>query len=260
MRKIKSPFLSIAETKGDRLTNVEMKLFKKTVGTDQHPGPFPFNPCLADPSAKPLIDVLQVIKEFLVTHPHDIFILNVEDYVFDLAILSDLFIKAKLSKLMYIHKAGAPWPTLGEMIKKNKRLFVVIQNWGEALQWGNYPWDSYPALHNKDGQIQDTKYEFHSVKDLLSYAQDTKPHPNILLLMQHFVTKKIGGEREAATKVNTYEAIMKRARAIMQETGRKPNIIDLDFVGVPSIEEQLRAIRHLNGLAEFANKPISGNS
>jgi len=256
MRKIKFPLLYLSESAGDELTDAELKLFNAAYGTDAKPGPIPFTPCLLDPSRQPFIEVLKDIKQFLISHPHDIFLLTVEDYIQNLDIIANLFKQAGLDTLAYTHTIGKSWPTLGKLIKKNKRLVVFVQYWKKAEAWGNYPWKKYPWLHKKDDSLVETRFKFSSAKELLNHQQEVYMRPDQLLLMQHFITKKVGGNRKQAEKVNTYQALINRARSMIKQAGRIPNIINIDFVGIPSINDQRKALRHINGVGEFKGKPL----
>ena len=70
--------------------------------------------------------VLGWVKSFLDTHPDEVVILFVEDYVSPEQ-TADAFEQSGILRYAYEHRAGQPFPTLRRMIEEDKRLFVMAE-------------------------------------------------------------------------------------------------------------------------------------
>lgn len=260
-RSLKSPLLfmrNLPYKAGQAISGSAKKILIDAFGTDINPGPIPYNPCIGDPSAQPFVTVLNDIKEFLTTNKNEVVILFIEDKIGNIDVLVNAFKKADLLPLVYAHTKGSPWPTLGQLVKNNKRLIVLKT----SHSWGDYGWDNYPWIHRSSDYIAKAPGGgFKSAEALLASQKTTMSHydktrPDKFIRMPHSVTPFTGGDIKQARKLNTYQALTKRIKQFMSEEQKQPNIITLDFIGVPSIQEQTRAFEHANGVGEFAGKPL----
>jgi hypothetical protein len=89
---------------------------------------------LCELGADPLGRELKVIATFLHAHPDQVLIAIVEDYV-PPATIEQAFSAAGLTNDVATLKAGAPLPTLGELIKSGRRLLVFAEVKGGSPAW-----------------------------------------------------------------------------------------------------------------------------
>jgi hypothetical protein len=89
---------------------------------------------LCELGAEPLDQELGVIRDFLERHPDQVLILLVEDYVPPSAIAA-AFEQASLTRYAASLRRDAPVPTLGELVRRGKRLVVLAENRGGTPSW-----------------------------------------------------------------------------------------------------------------------------
>jgi hypothetical protein len=176
--------------------------------------------------ATPLEDVLEDIHEFLVTHPADVLVVINQDYVTPsdfVAAIGD----AGLTEYAFEPPSRPPWPTLGEMIKQDKRLVVLAENRAGAASW-------YQPVYER--LTQETAFTFTSAARLTApetLAATCRPNrgpPGApLFLVNHWVnTDPLPLPSNAAT-VNAYDPLLRRARACQRSRGQRLNLLAVDF-------------------------------
>ncbi len=111
--------------------------------------------------AVPLVRELERIREFLETHPDEVLVLFIEDYVTPKDIEQG-FADAGLVEYAYVQRQGAPLPTLREMIASGKRILVMAENKGGGTE---IPW----YIQGFD-YTQETPFTFKSVDALEAKA------------------------------------------------------------------------------------------
>jgi hypothetical protein len=89
---------------------------------------------LCELGAEPLERELEVIRAFLESHPHEVLIVIVEDYV-PPAIIERAFEQAGLTRYAVTLDRHAPLPTLGVLIAHDTRLVVFAEEKGGTPAW-----------------------------------------------------------------------------------------------------------------------------
>jgi hypothetical protein len=182
---------------------------------------------------KPLADGLAEIRSFLDANRNEVLIVIVEDYVS----LSDMETAMRDSGLLkyaysYDQRSLPPWPTLRELIESDKRLVMFVENGKDGTaDWAPVAWKF----------IQDTPFRYASV-DLFDCRPNRGVAQDPLLLVNHWVFSIIPSQKDAAL-ANRYDVLKRRAELCVQQRGKVPNIIAVDFAETGDL---LRVVRELN--------------
>lgn len=165
----------------------------------------------------PHAEVLADIAAFLEAKPREVLTIIYQDDVAPAEIEAD-FVAAGLDGRVYTHAGGA-FPTLGEMVEKDTRLVVTLENGGPPPGWTHHVWDL----------AWDTPYTFHA-QDEFSCVLNRGAAKNPLFLINHWISNQLDLPSETDAKlVNVFDVLHGRALACMQETGDLPNFIAVDF-------------------------------
>jgi hypothetical protein len=89
---------------------------------------------LCELGAEPLDQELAVIRHFLDSHPREVLIVIVEDYV-PPSTIAEAFKKAGLEQSVATLDRGKPLPTLGTLIDSGRRLVVFAEDKGGTPDW-----------------------------------------------------------------------------------------------------------------------------
>jgi len=168
--------------------------------------------------SQPHIEVVEILYDFLVANPGEIITIIYQDDVPPAAIEAD-FVTTGLIDYVYTHTAGDPWPTLSEMVEADTRLVITAESKGPPPAWFHHAWDL----------IWDTPYS-HMSPDDFSCELGRGSLSNDLFLINHWVNNLLDlpSEPDAAI-VNAYDVLHDRATQCLEETGRLPNFIGVDF-------------------------------
>jgi hypothetical protein len=183
---------------------------------------------LCELGAEPLVPELKVIERFLKTHPNEVLVAVVEDYVPPNAIES-AFNEAGLLPYVAQLKHDVPLPTLGDLIQSGKRLVVF----GE-VKAGKPPW-FMPAF----SFIQDTPYDV-SRRQQLDCSLNRGSADNPLLMLNHWIARfpprvsdqvRIGGR-----------FLKERIERCTKDKGIRGAIVPVDFYERTGVETVARAL------------------
>jgi len=172
-------------------------------------------------SQQPLVEGLGEITTFLEANPNEVASIILESYITH-AQTAEAFQDSGLIDFVYAHEAGEPWPTLGELIAADTRL-VVFQ--GEA-QEAEFPWLMY-----FDDHAWETPFSFETPDDFTCDPNRGNPD-NPLFLLNHFLTRDLGGTPEFAEMVNYNPLFIERARQCEEEGDALPNFVAVDFYDI----------------------------
>lgn len=183
---------------------------------------------------QPHIEVVEILRNFLAENPGEILTIIYQDDVEPSAIEAD-FLQAGLAEYVYTHPDGEPWPTLGEMVAANTRLLVTAENGSPPPGWYHHAWDL----------IWDTPYS-HMSPDDFSCELNRGKLDNDLFLINHWVNNLLDLPSEPdAQVVNQFDVLYGRAMDCLDQTGRLPNFIGIDFFQQGDLVEVVDA---LNGV------------
>ena len=185
-----------------------------------------------------LDDALRDVNNFLESHPKEVVIIFFGDYVSPKD-TADSFTRTGLIDRVYTREAGAPWPTLQEMIDLDRRVLVLSEHVGNAPkpEWYIDGWTV----------VQDTPYAFKSIADLqagTSCATNRGTDGAPMFLVNNWVPSQTPSPTVAAT-VNAYYALLGRVRRCQELRGLFPNIIAVDFAEKGDL---MRVVDTINGV------------
>lgn len=180
---------------------------------------------------RPLDDALCELRQFLEQNPGEIVTLLYEDHVVPAMVLGAAE-RAGLMPYVYAHRAGEMWPTLGEMVASGRRVVMFAEEHGEVS-------GSYLDLYAHAGE---TRYSFRTPGEMDCMPnRGSVSHP--LFILNHFLTRQ-GGSAALSRQVNFNPLLEMRALRCMQETGRLPNFLAVDFYDIGDV---FALARGLNG-------------
>jgi hypothetical protein len=185
--------------------------------------------------AVPFDSALARFREFLVSHPHEVVLLILEDYVApqDIAAAVD---RAGLVPYTYAGPPHGPFPTLREMIERDQRLVIMGENETDDIAW------YLPAY----AVMQETPYTFHAPGDF-SCRRNRGERESPIFLMNHWIESTPAPRPSNAEIVNAEPFLVARARECRRARGKLPNIIAVDFAATGDV---VRAAAVLNGVAQ----------
>jgi len=182
--------------------------------------------------AQPLGEGLDEIRDFLARNPSEVVTLIIQD-----AISPDetaaAFEAAGLDRYVFPQRLGAPWPTLGEMIERGRRLVVFAEEEGPPPDW----------YANAFEAMQETPFLFLSPDAFSCVENRGDPHAP-LFLMNHWV-QRIAPDRADSVRVNRLDVLVDRARKCERERGLRPNYLAVNFYDIGDV---VAAADVLNGV------------
>ncbi|MDA0174693.1 hypothetical protein OJ998_36680, partial [Solirubrobacter taibaiensis] len=167
------------------------------------------------------LDALRDVHEFLVQHPEEVLILSIEDDT-DPADTAKLIRDSGLIREVYHGPVKPPWPTLKQMIERNERVLVLIEN-----EPGEEPW-----MHRQAQIAQETPYRFTTAAALQapdSCAANRGGDAGSLLLVNHWVDTSPAPRKTIARAVNARVVLGARLERCRQERKLLPNVVAVDF-------------------------------
>ena len=180
-----------------------------------------------------LLDGLCPITSFLDANPGEIVSIIFETYVDD-ADTAAVLEAAGLAEYAYVHSAGTPWPTLGELASTNKRLVVFLEKGG-----GKPPY-LMPAY---EGNLWDTPYSFETQADFTcALGRGVAGSP--LFLVNHWLGRPLA-DVAFAQEVNVASVLGRRVEECASAAGRPPTFVAVDFYDVGDL---FKVVKKANGL------------
>ncbi|MBA3953983.1 hypothetical protein H0X48_01495 [Candidatus Dependentiae bacterium] len=224
-------------------------------------GLFPYPGCLIDPAAITLRELLAKYKNWLDRNPNDVLTLNIEDHTDNNAELTTLFNQSGLPKYMYVQNQTTLWPTLGELIKTNKRLIVFMRSpitgmtndanffFPVSTTWSGF--NSADKIIQEDPVKIDAIVKPDNAGTISQLNQDPK---NKLFDFTHNITIGLSGNKNAASQINKKSVVLPRMVKIAKGINHVPNFVRTDFVNLPN-SEIFDAVNEFNGVGKYAGKP-----
>ncbi len=213
--------------------NAAMRIRDRLVGVDESKHGLYFCHGFCELGSYEVEPALREIRDYLVTHPDEVLILDIEDYV-DPHDLAAAFDKSGLAEFVYKGPTGPPWPTLREMITSGQRVACFLESGKPGVSWLR---PAYPTM-------QETPYSFHK-PDEFSCRPNRGGDTGSLFLMNHWIDTTPTPKPSNAAIVNAYDFLLARAEQCEAERHHIPNIIAVDFYRTGDL---LRVVNKLNGV------------
>jgi hypothetical protein len=161
--------------------------------------------------------------------------MDIEDYITP-ADTARVFAESGLDRLVYTHPAGAPWPTLRELIASGHRVLVMAEKQGGGAA---HPW--YHSAYADP--LQETPFAFATPQEF-SCAPNRGYPDSPLFLLNHWISASPPRVSDAMI-VNARDVLLARARQCQQERGHIPNLVAINFAERGAL---LDVVNALNGL------------
>lgn len=184
---------------------------------------------LCELGAVPFVETLANLRSFLDEHPGEVVVVFVQDQT-DAGDVARDFEQSGLVELVWdeLDKAAMAddvtsvvFPTLGEMVEKNKRVLVMAEN-----DSGDVPW-----YYDGFTLTQETPFGFRSLDqlgDLASCDENRGLSDSPLFQLNHWVTTDPPTPSVAAL-ANDYDTLFDRAIRCGQARSLVPNLVAVDF-------------------------------
>lgn len=178
-----------------------------------------------------LVPTLRDVRAFLVTHPDEVIVLVIEDYVRpeDLAAALE---ESGLAEFVFRDPAP-PWPTLGTLGARRANVLVFLESGREGIPWLR------PAFVD----IQETPYSFPKPADF-----DCRPNrggtAGSLFQVNHWIETTPAPRPSNAAEVNARDVLLARVERCARERGRRVNVVAVDFYRSGDL---LAVVAELNG-------------
>ncbi len=181
--------------------------------------------------AIPLVPTLKQLGAWLDAHPGEIVTLIIQDEITGKQ-TEQAFTDAGLDRLIYTPSAdpNKPWPTLGEMVRDNKRLVVFAEQAD-----GPAPW-----YRNFYRYGMETPFAFTSAS-AMSCEPNRGGTGKRLFLLNHFITAS-GGSRLDAGEVNTRQFLLDRVHRCEAERSSPVTFVAVDYASLGDTEGAVEAL------------------
>lgn len=180
-----------------------------------------------------LVEGFTRIRTWLDAHPREVLVFVIEDYVPAERITPALETSGLLPSCLH-RDLGQAFPTLGEMIASNQRVFIMLESGAAAPSWA----------HGYQDFAQDNPYSAETAADLACTRLRGKAG-NPLLLVNHFLTRGSTAHDVLAEEVNHDPVLSTHVHDCQTAFGKLPNIVALDWYHVGDL---MPLVRSLNGL------------
>jgi hypothetical protein len=170
--------------------------------------------------ASKMVDRLRDVGDFLAHNPNEVLVLILQDYI-DGEQTQEVFEEAGLMDRVWPLTKDGPWPTLRQMVLRQRNIVVLSENHGDETDW-------MPAAYEV---TEETPYEFETPDDFTcepNRGGTGKP----FFLLNHWVRTPGSSPLDDAKIVNTRAALEDRLAECERERGRRPGILAVNFIDV----------------------------
>ncbi|KAL1924080.1 uncharacterized protein VTP21DRAFT_7115 [Calcarisporiella thermophila] len=206
-------------------------------------------------------NTLKNIKTFLQANPQEVVTIFWENFdKFPASTFAQVYQSAGVMDMVYSHTPGAPWPTLGDLVKQGKRIVNFI---GDSTD------DSQPWLIPEFEYVFETPFQVPS-NDAFTCTVDrpagTSPNGKMYLI-NHFIYSAltIGGQQvelpqQGQQNVTNGQVLVDHVNSCSQTFGRNANFIAVDWY-TANDGQVLKLVSQLNGVpyvARALGSPMQG--
>ena len=184
---------------------------------------------LAAFGSQKLVDVLQEVKDFLLSNKNDVVTIIFQNDGSNVQ-LEKAIDSIGLNTMAFIHNNGDVWPTLQTMVDSNQRLVLFVEN-------NKTPRAGY--LMHAWATIFDTQYSFNNVSEFNCDVNRGGSGSKELYLINHWLQKEIlpgisAPDKTLAAQANTRAVIGKRVQDCSIANSHFVNFLGVDFYEVGS--------------------------
>ena len=182
---------------------------------------------------KPLVEGLTEIRNFMDENPTEIVTILFESYV-SFEDVENAFMEAGLYEYTHTQQPGDPWPTLNQMIQTDQRLVVFTDRDGSLGTWYHPVWSFAWETHWSAEYPED-----------LNCSPNRGSISNDLFILNHFLTRGATPKSQLAKEVNYNPFFVERALECLDDSGKLPNFITVDFYDIGDLSYVVNALNTL---------------
>jgi hypothetical protein len=187
-----------------------------------------------------LLDELKVVQAFVAAHPTEVVTLLMESKNTTRDQIATAVKSAGLMPYVHTQAAGAPWPTLGEMIQHGDHL--VIFNADQTSTGGS----SFAWLNDRFAKTWETPWDNKVPADFARCDADRGTKGNDIYVVDTYREDTTIASTGAACSVNTNPFLIDRLLTCQQSEKTLPNFVMVNFYEIGDV---LRDVDILNGFA-----------
>jgi hypothetical protein len=194
-------------------------------------------------------DLLGEVHDFLARNLTDVVILDFEDYIKPRD-LKKALVDADLFDRVYVPESTTSWPSMYDMIvpknpdayERKRRLIVMSEK---------NP-DVYPWLLGTYTVSEETPFDFRDTKSFNCKPARGKTGKSFFIV-NHWVRPQGAPDPVEAGDVNSQKTLTRRVQQCIEQRGKLPNVIAVDFAGVGDLYQTVNrlnaAVARLTGVS-----------
>lgn len=190
--------------------------------------------------SKPLASGFKEIRAFVAAHPREVVTLLMESSQISSDRIAQAMKASGLQAFVHSQALGAPWPTLGELVKKGDRVVVFLADM-TATGGPSYPW-----LLDRWKWTWETPWNNQTAADFSRCDADRGTMGNDLYVVDTYLEDLLIPTAAQAAWVNTNPFLADRLAHCQAVVGRLPNFVMVNYYEVGDL---LHDVDILNGLA-----------
>jgi hypothetical protein len=186
-----------------------------------------------------LLDGLTEVDGFVEAQPREVVTLLMESSHVPTDAVARALQASGLGAHLHAQAAGAPWPTLQDMIDRGERVVALLADM-TTTGGGTYPW-----LLDRWQFTWETPWDNQSLPDFLRCDADRGKMGNDLYVVDTYLEDQIIPTADHAALVNSNPFLIDRLEHCLAATGRTPNFVMVNYYEVGQLFPDVDA---LNGL------------
>ncbi len=186
-----------------------------------------------------LLDALLAVKDFLDNNIDEVVVIDFQDDSGDIQALADVFGESGLLPYIHSQPVGQPFPSLAEMIASGQRLVVFGTSSQDTPDWYLDYWDF----------IWVTWYGTSTTAEMTCDLD--RGEPDSPLFQLHHTLSDPFPDRQLAVTANSNPFLIERAIDCWAETGKRPNLISVDFYDIGNVFEAVDILNNLDSPDEY---------
>jgi hypothetical protein len=195
-----------------------------------------------------LLDDLKMVDAFVTAHPTEVVTLLMESQNTTSDQIATAVNSAGLMPFVHTQAAGAPWPTLSQMIQHGDH--VVIFNADLTMTGGT----SFPWLFDRFAKTWETPWDNTTPADFAKCDADRGTKGNDIYVVDTYREDTPIATTSAAASVNTNPFLIDRLLTCKKNESTLPNFVMVNFF---EIGDALKDVDILNGLSPTPTDDLS---
>ena len=191
---------------------------------------------------KLLVDGFTEIRKFVDDHPRDVVTLLMESSNVTTDAIASALDASHLGRRLHVQRAGAPWPTLGELLSNGDRVVAFLAD--QTSTGGG----TYPALLGRWDWTWETPWNNQTPADFTRCGADRGVMGNDLYVVDTYLEDQIIPTPDHAALVNDNPFLIERLLHCQAARGRPPNFVMVNYYEIGDLFADVDA---LNGFSDL---------